>query len=104
MKNFIRALRFAWPYRVRLGISFLCALMAAALWSLNFTAIYPILRIMGTGPDDNLQSWVNASIKKIQDERVAPKEAKMAELKEKKRWAEDLPSGPRKRLKDAMPN
>jgi ATP-binding cassette subfamily B protein/subfamily B ATP-binding cassette protein MsbA len=90
MRNFIRALRFAWPYRLRLGISFLCALVAAALWSLNFTAIYPILKIIGTGPDDNLQTWVNVSIKKI-EERVAPNEIKMAELKEKKRKAEDLP-------------
>ncbi len=93
MKNFIRALRFAWPYRVRLGISFLCALLAAALWSLNFTAIYPILTVIGSGPDDNFQSWVNATIKKIQDEEVAPNEAKMAELNERKRKAEAMPEG-----------
>lgn len=93
MRNFIRALRFAWPYRIRLGISILCALMAAALWSFNFTAIFPVLKIIGTGPDDNLQSWVNASIKKIQEERVAPNVAKMAELKKKYESAENLPDG-----------
>ena len=54
MKNFLRTLRFAWPYRRRLVISIGCALFAAALWSLNFTAIYPILKIFTTG--QNLQA------------------------------------------------
>src|SRR5262245_38651475 len=41
MKNFARALRHAWPYRGRLLISVVCALMAAVLWGGNFTSIYP---------------------------------------------------------------
>jgi ATP-binding cassette subfamily B protein/subfamily B ATP-binding cassette protein MsbA len=68
MRNFIRALRFAGPYRFRLGISIVCALLAAALWSLNFTAIYPILKIFSSG--DNLQSGVDKSIDRC-DAQVA---------------------------------
>ncbi len=64
MKNFACALRFAWPYRNRIALSVLCAILAAAFWGLNFTAIYPILKIIGS--DQNLQEWVNTSIKKIQ--------------------------------------
>lgn len=43
MKNFLRALRCAWPYRGRLILSFVCAFFAAILWSLSFTSIYPVL-------------------------------------------------------------
>ena len=60
MKNFVRALRFAWPYRGRLFFSILCALLAAALWSLTFTAIYPVQKILGS--DKNLQEYINDSI------------------------------------------
>jgi ATP-binding cassette, subfamily B, bacterial MsbA len=49
MRNFLRALRHAWPYRRRLAVSVFCALCAAALWGLNFTSIYPILRLLNTG-------------------------------------------------------
>ncbi|MBI2807151.1 MAG: ABC transporter ATP-binding protein [Planctomycetes bacterium] len=64
MRNFIRALRFAWPFRFRLAASICFAILAAALWSLNFTAIYPILKIFGT--NQNLQSWVDTSIDQCQ--------------------------------------
>src|SRR5262249_48599791 len=60
MKNFLRALRFCWPYRYRLGLSILCALLAAVFWGLNFTAIYPVLEILGS--DKNLQEWVDEHI------------------------------------------
>jgi ATP-binding cassette, subfamily B, bacterial MsbA len=61
MKNFIRALRHAWPYRGRLLASFLCAFLAAILWSLNFTAIYPVLRILGPN-EESLQDWIDGCI------------------------------------------
>jgi ATP-binding cassette subfamily B protein/subfamily B ATP-binding cassette protein MsbA len=64
MKNFLRALRFAWNYRIRLAISVLCALAAAACWSLNFTAIYPVLKIIGS--EQNLHDWVETEIGKTQ--------------------------------------
>ena len=86
MKNFLRALRFAYPHRIRLGISILCALFAAGLWSLNFTAIYPILKIFGSG--QNLQTWVDTSIKKIQEEQIDPKEKKIAKLRQELRQIE----------------
>jgi subfamily B ATP-binding cassette protein MsbA len=87
MKNFIRALRFAWPYRFRLAVSIFCALLAAALWSLNFTAIYPILKIFGTG--QNLQAWVDATIKKIQEEQIDPQEKSISELRQERRRIEE---------------
>ena len=48
MRNFLRALRHAWPYRGRLALSLVCAILAAMLWGLNFTSIYPILKILGS--------------------------------------------------------
>lgn len=86
MKNFLRALKFAWPYRTRLILSIVCAVFAAALWSLNFTAIYPILQIFATG--DNLQTWVDKSIKKIEDD-IIPLERDMAKLKQEAKAIDD---------------
>ncbi len=64
MKNFLRALRYCWPYRHRFVFSVLCALLAAALWGLNFTAIYPVLKILGS--DQNLQAWAEDHIAQTQ--------------------------------------
>jgi ATP-binding cassette subfamily B protein/subfamily B ATP-binding cassette protein MsbA len=60
MKNFVRSLRFAWPYRGRLILSVVCALVVALLWGGNFTAIYPLLKILGT--DKNLHQWIDQEI------------------------------------------
>jgi ATP-binding cassette, subfamily B, bacterial MsbA len=49
MKNFLRALRHAGPYYQRFVLSILCAILAAILWGLNFTSIYPVLRLLNTG-------------------------------------------------------
>lgn len=78
MRNFIRALRFAWPWRYRLGASIGFALLAAGLWSLNFTAIYPILKIFTTG--QSLQEWLHSAIDKCQKEQIDPLKNKMDEL------------------------
>ena len=64
MKNFLRALRHAWPYRKRLALSVLCALMAAVLWGLNFTSIYPVLKLLHT--NQTPQEWVDERIKLIE--------------------------------------
>src|SRR6516165_9942751 len=61
MNNFLRLLRFAWPYRMRLAASIGCALAVALLWGANFTAIYPILKILGKDKQ-NLQQWINDKI------------------------------------------
>src|ERR1700730_6127766 len=70
MKNFLRAMRFAWPYRYRTIFSVVCAVMAAAFWGLNFTAIYPVLKIIGS--QKNLQAWVNESIEKVKNDQIIP--------------------------------
>src|SRR3954466_7941819 len=46
MRNFSRGLRATWPYRGRLIASIVCALLAAVLWSINLTAIYPVLSLL----------------------------------------------------------
>ncbi|OAI38939.1 hypothetical protein AYO40_01500 [Planctomycetaceae bacterium SCGC AG-212-D15] len=73
LKNFARAFWFAWPYRRRLFVSVVCAVFAAIFWSLNFTAIYPVLKILGN--EQSLQEWadgkievLDTEIKKCQDE------------------------------------
>ena len=77
MKNFLRAMRFAWPYRYRTIFSVICAILAAAFWGLNFTAIYPVLKIIGSG--HNLQQWVDGSIIAV-DGRIKPLLASVDEL------------------------
>ncbi|MCY2944780.1 MAG: ABC transporter ATP-binding protein [Planctomycetota bacterium] len=60
MKNFIRVLQFAWPYRGRIVASFGCALMAAILWGLNFTSIYPFLKTLQSdqAPNQWIATWL----------------------------------------------
>jgi subfamily B ATP-binding cassette protein MsbA len=60
MKNFLRALRYALPYHKRLLLSVLCALVAAALWGLNFTAISPILTLLTD--KKTLHVWIDGRI------------------------------------------
>src|SRR5262245_51715331 len=89
MKNFLRALKFAWPYRNRVFLSVFCALVVAVLWGLNFTAIYPILKILGSG--ENLQTWVNNSIERTEKDSIRPLEKRIDELNE---WKESIAKNP----------
>ena len=66
MKNFLRALRHALPYRRRLVLSIVCALLAAVLWGANFTSIYPVLKLLHTGQTP--QAWVDQRIDSNQKE------------------------------------
>jgi ATP-binding cassette, subfamily B, bacterial MsbA len=66
MKNFLRALRHLWPYRGRFALSIFCAAVAAMLWGLNFTSIYPILKLLNN--KDTPREWVDRSIKEVQTE------------------------------------
>src|SRR5262245_18780400 len=93
MKNFLRALRFCWPYRYRLGLSILCALLAAVFWGLNFTAIYPVLKILGS--DKNLQEWVDQCIAES-DAHIATLTAKQEQLNKEDKEADKLPEGKKK--------
>jgi ATP-binding cassette, subfamily B, bacterial MsbA len=60
MKNFARLVRFAWPYRVRFGLSLACALMVALLYGANIAAVYPLLKILFY--NENCQKWVAEQI------------------------------------------
>jgi subfamily B ATP-binding cassette protein MsbA len=71
MKNFLRAVRCAWPYRGRLVISLVCAGLAAVLWGLTFTAISPVLEVLGN--KQNLHDWTQSEIRTL--------DAKIAKLK-----------------------
>src|SRR5580698_9057009 len=64
MKNFLRALRHALPYRRRLAMSIVCAICAAILWGLNFTSIYPVLKLLHTGQSP--QQWIAEHIKSLE--------------------------------------
>ncbi len=82
MKNFLRALRFAWPYRGRLVFSIFCALLVALLWGANFMAISPTLEILST--KSNLQTivtkWIAEKEQQIQqDEKALAAKKKEAE-------------------------
>jgi ATP-binding cassette subfamily B protein/subfamily B ATP-binding cassette protein MsbA len=87
MKNFLRALSYAWPYRQRLIVSLVCALLAALLWGANFTAIYPLLKLLHSR--QTLHHWVESSISSTQDEianfnsQLDAVTAREAKLKEK---------------------
>ncbi len=72
MKNFLRALRYSFVYKRRLIFSVVFAVLAAALWSVTFAALHPVLRILRTR--ENLQCWIHTEIKKIDGEidRISP--------------------------------
>jgi hypothetical protein len=77
MKNFLRALRHALPYRQRLALSIFCALCAAAFWACNFSSIYPVLILLQykQSPHD----WLTKKIEENQ-KIPAPVQTKSARL------------------------
>jgi ATP-binding cassette subfamily B protein/subfamily B ATP-binding cassette protein MsbA len=77
MKNFLRALRHALPYRRRLVLSILCAGMAALLWGLNFTSIYPVLKLLHS--EQSPHQWVDGQIAQLEKE-VKDQEGPMSKL------------------------
>jgi ATP-binding cassette subfamily B protein/subfamily B ATP-binding cassette protein MsbA len=81
MKNFLRALRHALPYRRRLILSIFCALCAAILWGLNFTSIYPVLKLLNT--EKSPHRWVDEQIEHLEKE-VKDLEAQIAPRQEEK--------------------
>ena len=66
MRNFLRSLRYSWPYRHRLAASVGCAVMVSVLWSANLSAVYPVLKILSE--EQNLQQWVDGEIQATQRE------------------------------------
>lgn len=90
MKDFIRALRFSWPYRKRLAVSVVCAVLAAVLWSLNLTAIYPVLKILGN--NESLGEWVDRCIRE-DSEMLDKLRAESDVLEEQDRKIKGMPEG-----------
>jgi ATP-binding cassette subfamily B protein/subfamily B ATP-binding cassette protein MsbA len=88
MKNFLRVLRHAWPYRYRLGLSIAAALCAAVLWGLNFTSIYPVLKLLHTR--ESLHTWIDGVISSTQ-KNIDDWQAEVERLSEETRALDRLP-------------
>ena len=89
MKNFLRAVQFALRYRGRLAISIFCAFIAAALFGLNFSIVYPVLQLLDK--KQNLQEWVDGRIQTIENE-IVQRETEIdnleAEQRQATKWAD----------------
>ena len=57
-------MKLSWAYRVQLILSVLCAMTVAVTWSLNLSAVYPVMKILGSGT--NLQTWVKGEIDSLE--------------------------------------
>src|SRR5438270_12398974 len=66
MKNFARLVRFAWPYKVRFGLSIGCAAMVALLFFAELGAVYPLLHILFDS--QNPQRWIAEKIASSRDD------------------------------------
>ena len=60
MKAFWRSVRYLWPYRKRLAVSILCAVLIAGLWGGGFGLMMPGLKILLT--DEGLHGWAWQSL------------------------------------------
>jgi ATP-binding cassette subfamily B protein/subfamily B ATP-binding cassette protein MsbA len=102
MKNFLRALRHALPYRRRLILSMVCALCAAILWGLNFTSIYPVLKLLHT--EQSPHQWVDEQIARLQKD-IRELEGKVNSIGQGKNQAEkeldDMRRDPQRQNKTA---
>ena len=78
MKNFARLVRFAWPYRVRFGLSMVCAALVALLWVANISAVLPLLKILFY-ENENCQKWVAEKIVTLEAE-VETQDVRLAEI------------------------
>src|SRR5438270_10739556 len=76
MKNFARLVRFAWPSKVRFGLSIGCAAMVALLFFAELGAVYPLLHILFDSRDP--QRWIAKKIDSLRDDLVVL-EARQAE-------------------------
>lgn len=73
MRNFLRSLKYAWPYRLRLVASLACAFAAALLWGLNLSSIYPALQLLFK-PEQNWVEQLDSSIDQLQTEHDRTRE------------------------------
>ncbi len=91
MKNFVRALRHTWPYRRRFAVSVVCAALAAVLWGLNFTCIYPVLKLLNNR--ETPQQWVDGCIDEVQAD-IDKYEPDSQKLQDHLRELEKQPTSP----------
>jgi ATP-binding cassette subfamily B protein/subfamily B ATP-binding cassette protein MsbA len=90
MKNFLRAVKYAFRYRGRLAISLFCALIAAALWGVTFPAVYPVLQLLGE--KKSMQEWVDERIRLVEKD-IAELEVAQAAAQAKKAAIDANPEG-----------
>jgi ATP-binding cassette subfamily B protein/subfamily B ATP-binding cassette protein MsbA len=90
MKNFVRALRYSWFYKGRLIISLACAILAAVVWSITCTAVWPIQKILTS--HKTLQQVVEERIVDTQD-KIGPVESEIARLNRERELQEGMPEG-----------
>lgn len=98
MRNFLRAIKFALRYRGRLAASVLFALLAAGLWGLNFSVVYPLLQILANR-EKNLHQWVDERIDSIEKD-IDHREKKLEKLSGEKRQIEQERPGPQRDAKE----
>ena len=84
MRQFFRILKYSSRYWRRLVASVFCTHGGLLSWSLNLSAIYPVLKILST--DKNLQQWVDEELdhqqRQLDDpERLSKLEEQRAALK-----------------------
>ncbi len=58
--------KFLWPYRKRLLISMMCAMVVSALWSANLSATFPAIKVLFG--DESLHSVVDTNIAELTDD------------------------------------
>lgn len=90
MRHFIRSLKYSWAYRGRLILSIGCAVGVALFWSLNLSAILPVLKLLSK--DKNLQQWVDEEIEDYRQKANDP--AKHEELAQKRAQLDEVDRNP----------
>ncbi|MFO0937280.1 MAG: ABC transporter ATP-binding protein [Gemmataceae bacterium] len=99
MKNFNRILKLSWAYRSQLILSVFCALAVSLTWSLNLSAVYPVMKIFSTG--DNLQTWVDKEINTLETSlRTKPYEELLTSLDKKIDANKALPPNQERNVED----
>ena len=66
MQQLIRLGSYAWPYRKKIVLSIVCALLVSAFWSLNLSITFPIVRVLFEG--DSLHANVDREISELKAE------------------------------------
>lgn len=60
VNSFARILRYVWPYRRRLMVSFFFAILVALLWGANLSVAFPVIKVLLQG--ESLNEYVQKEI------------------------------------------